>query len=431
MRSIRNYVVLAGGLTLAACGGETSPQTVGSVAPPSGGGTPAPTDSYSQFVNPVEARSYTGIGGVQVYEYTTDSRNCCDQQGQIYSGEASTVRNSEIAVAYDPRSAIFTLTINDPKSGAAAGTRFQDPAARTNFGGAQQPQWGVPNLNGLPAGAAANPDVQYLQAGDGDPRAPYSWSGTGFVDPGDNDTAPNGEVGSSYTSTTLFYEKPGTNTRYVSLAGYVRNALGFEEVTVGGTTIKQTRWHLERGAFAYGVQTSNGAVPTSGSGSYSGNMLATMVYNPTFDGDMGAVLPTYFQWLSGRSNVSVNFATGNLTLSLAGIVLDPYYDYETGPQTAFVTAGSSFTGSGTARIDLAGTGGFIGSFADGGNFVFTAPAGFTFANGAREISVNVAGSSIDGAFFGPNGEEIGGGFRVVGGIPDQRVDILGAFTGKR
>ena len=37
----------------------------------------------------------------------------------------------------------------------------------------------------------------------------------------------------------------------------------------------------------------------------------------------------------------------------------------------------------------------------------------------------------DGAFYGPNGEEAGGGFRIVGGKPDERVDIVGAFVGKK
>jgi hypothetical protein len=49
--------------------------------------------------------------------------------------------------------------------------------------------------------------------------------------------------------------------------------------------------------------------------------------------------------------------------------------------------------------------------------------------------VDIAGSSLDGAFYGPGGSaeklEVGGGFRIVGGTPDQRIDIMGAFTGKK
>ena len=162
----------------------------------------------------------------------------------------------------------------------------------------------------------------------------------------------------------------------------------------------------------------NGAVPTSGTGTYNGAMLATMVYNPTLDGSQ---LPTFFQWLTGTSKVTVDFGAKSVGLSLAGVVLNPQVDRFTTPQTATMAAGSTFSGS--AKIDLVGKGGFAGSF-EGGNFTFTSPNGVATA-------VNVAGSSIDGAFYGPKADEVGGGFRVVGGVADQRVDILGAFTGKK
>jgi hypothetical protein len=421
---MRKLLLLATAIPLAACSG-TGPQTVGSTAPPAGTPTPTPaTDIYSQFANPVDAKTYKGIGGEQVYEYVTDSRGCCGQQAQIYAGNASTVRDSAITIAYDPRDAIFTLTVSDPKSGAATTTRFQDPASRTNFTGTVEPQWGTPNLNGLTGTAAMynNANIQYLQAGDGDPRSPYGSSGSGFIYPGTNTTPPDGDPGSAYTSTTLFYEKPGSNTKYVTFAGYVRNSLSFSTITVGGASFAQDAWHLERGAFAYGAQTSNSAVPTTGTGTYNGTMLATMVYNPTLDGANGTELPSYFQWLTGTANLSVNFGSKTVGMTLAGAVLNPQLDRYTSPTSAYLPGGTTFSASGSAIIDLAGTGGFKGSFV-GGNF--------TFHNGATNLPVTVAGSSIDGAFFGPGAEEIGGGFRVVGGIPDQRIDILGAFTGKK
>jgi len=103
--------------------------------------TPIPSSSARSTPRPT-----TAIGGEQVYTYSTDERMLADhtQQAQIYAGNASTVRNSAITVAYDPRDAIFTLTLSDPKSGATASTRFQDPGSRTNFGGAVEPQWGTP-----------------------------------------------------------------------------------------------------------------------------------------------------------------------------------------------------------------------------------------------------------------------------------------------
>jgi len=415
---------------LAACA-DTGAQSVGSTATPtptpgSGGGTPTPTptDAYSQFMNPVDAKTYTAIGGEQVYSYSTDDRLCCNQQAQVYAGNASTVRNSAITVAYDPRDAIFTLTLSDPKTGAAVSTRFQDPGSRTNFGGAVEPQWGTPNLNGLTGAATAynNPNIQYLQAGDGDPLSPYDRSGSGAVTRGTNTTPPDGTSGSSYTSTTLFYEKPGSTTKYVTFAGYVRNSVSFNTTVVGTTPVFKDTWHLERGAFAYGALTANSAVPTAGTGTYNGEMLATMVYNPTIDGLNGTILPTYYQWLTGTSKVTVDFGAKSVALDLAGVVLDPQIDRYTSPTSAFLPAGTTFTAHGTALVDIAGNGGYKGSFV-GGNF--------TFLKAGTSLPVAVAGSSIDGAFFGPNAEETGGGFHVVGGIPDQRIDILGAFTAKK
>ena len=68
---MRNYLLLASACTLAACA-DTGAQSVGSTATPtptpgSGGTpTPTPTDAYSQFMNPVDAKTYTAIGGEQV-----------------------------------------------------------------------------------------------------------------------------------------------------------------------------------------------------------------------------------------------------------------------------------------------------------------------------------------------------------------------------
>ncbi|MEO9132196.1 MAG: transferrin-binding protein-like solute binding protein [Sphingomonas sp.] len=427
---MRNYILLATACTLGACA-DTGAQSVGSTATPtpSGGGstpTPTPTDAYSQFMNPVDAKTYTAIGGEQVYSYSTDERLLPShtQQAQIYAGNASTVRDSAITVAYDPRDAIFTLTLSDPKTGAGASTRFQDPGSRTNFGGAVEPQWGTPNLNALTGAAAAynNPNIQYLQAGDGNPLSPYDRSGTGALTYGTNAAPPIGEPGSTYSSTTLFYEKPGSTTKYVTFAGYVRNSVGYNTATFGTVDVLQDSWHLERGAFAYGALTAGSAIPSTGTGTYNGEMLATMVYNPTIDGLNGTILPTYFQWLTGTSKVTVDFGAKSVSLDLAGVVLNPQIDRYTAPNSSFLAAGTTFTGHGSALIDIAATGGYKGSFV-GGNF--------TFLKGATSLPVAVAGSSIDGAFFGPKAEETGGGFRVVGGIPDQRIDILGAFTAKK
>lgn len=414
---MRNHLVLVSLIALAACSGG-GPQTAGSSAPPVGagtGGSSSTNDSqFTNFATPTTAKTYQGVGGSQVYEYSTDARNCCNQQSEVFASKSSTVRSSTISIAYDPRDAIFTLTVNDPQSGAAASTRFQDPASRTNFGGTVEPQWGTPQLS--------NPNIRYLQAGDGDPRSPYRESGTGVINRGTNTTPPDGIPDASYQSTSFFYEVAGSTTKYVTYAGYLRNSISFGTVAVGTSEVKQDRWHLERGAFAYGVQTSNSAVPTTGTGSYSGAMLGTMVYNPTLDGSYGTELPTYFQWVEGTSQVDVNFASGAVALSVAGTVRAPSIDQYTGPATSTIAAGTSFQAAGTAQIDLVNTGGFTGQMQS---------ASFGATTNGAPTAVNIAGSSIDGAFYGPAAEEVGGGIRIVGGTPDQRIDFVGAYTGKR
>ncbi|MEP6785953.1 MAG: transferrin-binding protein-like solute binding protein [Sphingomonadales bacterium] len=434
---MRNLAILMTLTTLAACSGGDAQSASGVVASPVGGtggtGTGgSSTDVYAQFKTPTASRTYAGIGATQVYKYSTDDRTPTNnttntgltgssgQQGVTYGGNASTVRDSKIQLTYDPRAAIFTLSVTDPLSGAAAATRFQDPGSRTSFGGAVEPQWGVTDFALFP-GIGQNSNIRFLQAGDGDPLSPYGHSGNGFVDPGTNTRPPNGDSGAGYQSTTLFYEVPGSGgTNFVSLAGYVRNDMKWVEVTAGTTTVNQTQWKLERGAFAYGIMTDNSAVPTNGTGTYTGDMVGTLVFNPTLDSTTS--YPTFFQWLSGTSTTTVNFGTGAVALTLNGIVGAPQLDRFTTPQLASLNAGTTFTASGTATIDLVRTGGFTGQFQS---------ASFGSTNNGASPIVTIAGSSLDGAFFGPAAENVGGGFRITGGTPDQRIDIAGAFKGTK
>lgn len=438
---MRNLAILLTATALSACGGGGA-QTVsstGSVTVTSGGATgssvAASTDTYAQFVAPTTARTYNGVGGSQSFTYSTDSRTPTGgttglvgfqgQQASTYAGNASTVRDSKIAITYDPRDAIFTLKVTDPRSGAAATTRFQDPASRTDFGGAREPQWGTDDFSKY-AGVGQNNNIRFLQAGDGDPQSPFDRSGSGLIIPGTNKIPVDGTTGSSYTSTNLFYEVPGSSSKYVSLAGYVRNSISFADLTVGTAGFKQNTWKLERGAFAYGIQTDNASVPKTGSGTYTGSMLATMVVNPTIDGVTardpitGGSLPTYFQWISGKSTTNVNFASGAVTLTLNGVVGAGQFDRYSSAQRTTIAEGTSFTANGTATVNLVTTGGYTGQFQS---------ASFGATTNGASPTLNVAGSSIDGAFYGPAAEETGGGFRIVGGVPDQRVDILGAFKG--
>jgi hypothetical protein len=424
---MRTLLMSASLLALAACSGG-GPQTVGGNAVPGGAtGTGAATalpDQYAEFAKPTSAHTYTAIGGTQKFTYLTDGRLREGQQNQLYAGNATTARDSGISVSYDPRDGIYTLAVADPKSGAATNVRFQDPAHRTDFGGAREPQWGVPNLD-----VPVDKNVRFLEIG----------SGTGVYYPGSNTIPSSGEPGSSTDATTLFFEVPGTTTKYVGYAGYIRNRITTGLGNVGGVSVPTQNFDIERGAFAFGALTSQGAVPKTGSGRYSGAMLATMVNNPTLD---TTDAPSYFQWISGTSTVNVDFGTSKVDLAFNGTVSAPQVDRFTvfpgqTPQVA-IAAGSTFAATGTAAIDLVRNGGFAGTMSEA---TFKNASGETLqrllppANVRENTKVEgvIAGSSVNGAFYGPGGTvaetEIGGGFRIVGGTPDQRIDIVGAFTG--
>ena len=393
---MRKPIMLVSLATLAACSGG-GPQSAGSNAVPGGGTTP--TSNHS-FVNPTEAKTYAAIGGVQSYRYSTDERDV-GQYNQLYAGNASTARNSGITIAYNPRDAIFELTVKDTAGNVDKSIRFQDPAHRTDFGGTSEPQDGTPNVTGQ--------DVRYLEVG--------SSSGPLRYDLSMSDTFPVGDNGASRDVSTFFYKKPGTTTQYVTFAGYVRNQTTAIDVeNPDGSTYLRQDHVLERAAFVFGERTGNSAVPRTGTATYTGDMLATMVYNPLID---NGVSDTYFQWIVGTATNNVDFGANSVTSTFTGTVDAPQYDIYTS-RINVLNAGASFTASGTSAIDLVNTGGFAGQVNSA-----------SFAQGGANIPVSIAGSSIDGAFYGPAAQEVGGGFRIVGGTPDERIDILGAFTGAK
>ena len=418
---MRTLLVLLASTSLAACGGA-GVQTAGSAAPAtgtgggtstgSGSGTVTPSSGHT-FVTPTESKTYSGIGGVQNYQYKTNnidgdpSTPAIDpssvQYGQLYAGNASTARNSGISISYNPRDAIFELTVNEPLGNVTNTTRFQDPAHRTDFGGAREPQGG--NIDITSKG------VRYLEVGGG--------VGVALFDPSVSTTFPIGSKDSSRTGTTFFYQLPGTTTKYVTYAGYVRNSISISEVVLpSGGRYFENKFSLDRGAFVFGERTASSAVPKTGTGAFNGQMIATMVFNPLLDTDADA--PTYFQWMQGTSSTVVNFGANTFTLGLNGTVASPLFDTYTS-KVFTLQNGATFTAAGSGRIDLVNAGGFLGNFQT---------ASFRQPDGTI-LTVNIAGSSADGAFFGPAAEEVGGGFRIVGGTPDERIDILGAFTGAK
>ncbi len=402
---MRATIALVLASTLAACGGSGPTTISGNAAP---GAAPSGAQNPHTFVNPTDVKTYSAIGGVQHYEYYTDNRATRNQYGQLYAGDATTARNSGISIEYNPRDAVFRLVLTQPSANVNQTLRFQDPLHRTDFGGAERPQGGVPDI--------PNKGIQYLQAG--------SSTGAVIFDPAQSDIVPVGPEDVTRNIYTFFYQKPGTTTNFVTYAGYLRNGVvitrQFEPLAAGQTVpTPYTRQEafLDRGAFVFGERTGIDAVPKTGTGTFRGDMLATMVFNNLVDDIPSA--PTYYQWITGNSTTTVDFAANTFSVGLTGTVFAPQFDVFT-TRVASIAEGAAFTAAGTGRIDLINSGGFIGQINS---------ASFVNPNSAR-FDVQIGGSSVDGAFFGPIGQEVGGGFRIVGGVPDERIDIVGAFTGK-
>ena len=418
---MRLLILLASTTMLAACGGA-GPQSAGSSAPPtgSGGGDTGGGTSHT-FVNPTEAKTYTAVGSSHSYQSTVEDPGSIGQQrslrtttqiNQLYQGDATTVRNSNLKIAYDPRDAIFNVSFSNGLAGTTGASRFQDPVHRTNFGGAVEPQLGTPNLA---TGLWNIAGVQYLQSGSS-ANVTQSRPVAGAPDEFQFDLIDQSTAG-SYDATTFFYQKPGTDTQYVTFAGYLRNKAS---VSYDGKTGLTTQVNdLERGAFAYGEITANSSVPTSGTGTFNGTMLATMVFND--QPDINANFDTYMQWIAGSATTSVDFGANTFSLSLDGKVGAPMFDGTSGQHSVLKDA--QFRAIGGGDINLVNAGGFFGQFNEAW-FINPGVAG-------NRLDLVIAGSSINGAFYGPQAQEVGGGYRIVGGTPDERIDILGTFVGKR
>lgn len=397
-------------LSLAACGGASGPDSVGSVAPPAGSvgggtgggvgtgtgtGTGTPTPTQANFLDVSAETTFNAIGAAQTLS-VTESGVFGRTGPLLYQGNASTVRAPTGTVNYSPRDGIFTINFADTKAGLATGiVRFQDPAHRT-----ATPEWGVPNLTGFNINEAVGPTAR-------------SASATDPTDFGRGDTV------------TFFYQRPGSQTTFVSLAGYVRNAY---DRTADPLVFKAATTSLfERAAMVFGQETLRSQIPITGTGSYTGGLLATMVVNTS----VNSAAPNYFQWITGTSKIDLDFSKSTMAILLTGTVGAANYGGQVLPaNVTAVPGGSTFNATGSGAINLTASNGFTGTFS---SVTFSTTNGVTVPIYDRVNPNNsVAGAnSIDGTFFGPNAVNVGGNFRVVGGVPDQRVDILGAFTGAK
>lgn len=424
---MRKFMLLAGTALLAACGGA-GPETAGSSAPIGtvgvGGGndTDPATGNPHSFVDPTRTVTYQAIGAAQhlrrtlVNEPTGDTIDIFDpttynrvQTGEYYNSNASTARDSKISITYDPRSAEFTFRYDDPLATTSKEVTFQDPLHRTDYGGAREPQYGNDDFSNE-GGAATNGQpidgFRYLEAGDADGGQRYRTA------LGMTRTRTDGETVTS-NQTTLFYQKPGTDTNYVTLAGFLSNDYQISRENVHTDD-------YDRAVFVFGERTASDDIPATGTGTYTGPMLATMIFNDQKDIDRSAT--SFLQWIQGRATTTVDFATSSFNLSLQGEVNARQQYLETGGPTT-IQPGAIFEATGNGAIDFRAYGGFQGRF-----------TAASFANAGETLVLDQAylsGSSIDGAFFGPAADEVGGSFRIVSGVPDERVDIMGGFTGRK
>lgn len=429
---MRISVLLVSTAMLAACGGGggSGPQTVSSNGiAGSGSDTDRTTGDSHSFENPSKTVTYSAIGSSQHLEFGS-------KRSTTYNSNSIDTGSDALSVTYDRDDAEFELTFSDESASVDLESLYQDPGHRTDFGGSSGPQFGTPDLTGRA--------VFYIESGETDGNLvartptvdnPYLYELRGSAQSGFID------------KTTFFYQKPGTTTKYVTYAGYLREEYN---VRIDDADDTEHSWTQDRGALVFGEQTLVDDVPTSGSGSYRGEMLATMIVND-FDGDVvpGGTPNGDFQWIAGTSTFDVNFANGRFGLALEGEVFNPNganSNSTVAPQAgsrqtdpnivASLAPGSIFSASGQGFLDSVGT---FGTFSGG----FTA-ANFRDANGTPgdpsddttifNIDLTdgyMSANTIDGSFFGPNGEEAGGAFRLSSGDPDARIDILGTFTGKK
>lgn len=372
-------------LSLAACGGGGDTISLGTIAPPTVGGTgtsggtgggttggttggvtPTPTSSPTSFLDVSTTTSFDAIGGLHALDVD-------DKGASLYTANASTVAAPSGTITFNPRSGIFTVALSDDAAKVTHDVTYQDPAHRAGEGSSQAE---VPQYTSF----------NYLEAAAAD----------GGAD-------------------TFFYQRPGNVARYVTLAGFIHRSK--RDVDTGAL-------HSERGVMVFGNKTTLLQVPGSGTGRFEGEFLATMIAGSN------GFINVPLQWINGTSAIDVDFGKSTLALALTGTVGKAYVNNTAvNDFVSSIPTGSVFTANGTASLS-----GLRTSFA--GKFL---TAYFT-SNGTRSdinfapisAASSIAGaSSIDGAFYGPDAVNVGGNFRITGGVPDQRIDILGAFVGAK
>jgi hypothetical protein len=364
-------VIIAFSLPLAACGGAGG--NISSIGSSASGGsaiplTPSPTATPTPSTtqsNLFDVSTATKFDAVGAVQSLAVKAD----GSSLYQGNASTVQAPSGTISYDPRDGVFIMAIADSKANISRNITFQDPGHRTTAD-ANNVERQVPLLAGF----------NYLHVLDG--------------------TVP----------LTFFYQRPNSSGSFVSLAGFERSQMNDD-----GSSL------AEQGVLVFGTRSATTQTPTKGAAHFDGQFLATMIAQ---QGGSARVQ----QWLNGVSAVDVDFAKRTLSLSLAGKVGPAFVQNQPVADSALsVPSGSTFTATGSAGWTSASTA-FAGKFASAAfsNNGTATPIDFTSVSAGTAAA---GASSIDGTFYGPDAKNVGGNFRIVGGIPNQRVDILGGFVG--
>jgi hypothetical protein len=299
-----------------------------------------------------------------------------------YEGSQPKDLSSDVTIDFNPRDAVYSVKLNT--ASITADTRLQDPQHRTVF---QQSL--IPTL------------ANYK----------YQEGGTGTDVDAINARTSDREIN------TIFVRDVGTGagqTQYVTIAGFVKQIYKEREVSRPSAPETQTvgvdfESDISRSVFAYGLNTAYKDIPKSGSGTYTGDMFAHLIITRQYfntGNDLRSIV--------GTSSTKVDFGTGKLTLDLAGNVAGYANDTR-----AFTASGSMNIFKPEKDTSYSQFSGAITSWSFG-NY-----------NTADGVNVPTAASTIEGGFFGPNAAEIGGAFRIIGNRPDERIDFLGAFTGRK
>jgi hypothetical protein len=309
--------------------------------------------------------------------------------GVLYEGSQPKGSSTDVTIDFNPRDAVYSVKAE--AAPMAFTNRWQDPRHRTVF-----QQTLVPTLSNYR----------------------YAESGTGVII---ESNSINGRS-SSQTVTTLFVRDVGTSTgltQYVTIAGFVEQKYSEKEVIRASATGQvqvgvDFSTEIKRSVLTYGINTPYKDIPKSGSASYSGDMYAHLIETPQnsgTDNDLRSIV--------GTSVSTVDFGTGKLSLQLAGNVV------------GFAGDTRAFAASGTMDIFRPDTAKKEENASQFSGAITSWSLGAYNSTAAGGIVVPTAASTIEGGFYGAKDQEIGGAFRIIGNRPDERIDILGAFAGKK